>query len=109
MKKIATLMLILFLGLGALAVPAMAKENPAPQTVEDAEDFFWTEEFRRLTPEEVAKVPSIELTADQEGISTYADVIETYYARNKNDGKLYKRRWNATRGYWVDRDWILVG
>lgn len=107
MKKIVTLLLTLLLGIGALAVPAVAAESPAPQAVAD-ESLFGSEAFRRLTPELVAQIPSIELTVE-EGISTYADVIETYYARNKNDGKLYKRRWNATRGYWVDKDWILVG
>ena len=40
------------------------------------------------------------------GIRPFADFIETYY-RYVND-VLQKRRWNATRGYWVDPAWVVV-
>ena len=33
-----------------------------------------------------------------------ADVITTYYKAINN--RMYYRRWNETRGYWVDPDWI---
>ena len=39
-----------------------------------------------------------------EGIVPYADVIVTKY-RVKN-GQVQYRRWNETKGYWVDSDWI---
>ena len=40
----------------------------------------------------------------QESIATYADVIQRKYRMYNN--KVQYRRWNATRGYWVDEDWI---
>lgn len=36
-----------------------------------------------------------------------ADVIYWRY-RRLDDGTIQKRRWNATKGYWVDPDWIDV-
>lgn len=33
------------------------------------------------------------------------DQIETHY-RTTVDGRIQYRRWNATRGYWVDPYWI---
>ena len=46
-------------------------------------------------------------TGTSEGvIMPRADNITTYY-RTYN-GKLQKRRWNVTRGYWVDADWITI-
>ena len=36
-----------------------------------------------------------------------ADVIRWIY-RELSDGTIQKRRWNATKGYWVDPDWIDV-
>ena len=41
------------------------------------------------------------------GIQPYADVIVTKYRAYQ--GKFQKRRWNETRGYWVDPDWITIG
>lgn len=38
------------------------------------------------------------------GIMPLADEIITKV--RVNNGKLQYRRWNATRGYWVDPDWI---
>ena len=40
-------------------------------------------------------------------IQPYADVIVTKYRAYQ--GKLQKRRWNETRGYWVDPYWITIG
>lgn len=41
-------------------------------------------------------------------IEPKADVIYWRY-RTLSNGIIQKRRWNATRGYWVDPDWIDVG
>lgn len=41
-------------------------------------------------------------------IEPKADVIYWRY-RTLADGTIQRRRWNATRGYWVDPDWIDVG
>lgn len=40
-------------------------------------------------------------------IEPRADVVYWIY-RVLDDGTVQKRRWNATRGYWVDPDWIDV-
>ena len=40
-------------------------------------------------------------------IEPRADVIYWRF-RTLDDGTIQKRRWNATRGYWVDPDWIDV-
>lgn len=40
-------------------------------------------------------------------IQPHADVIVTKYRAYQ--GKLQKRRWNETRGYWVDPYWITIG
>ena len=42
-----------------------------------------------------------------ESNSPRADEIIAYY-RNNADGYLEMRRWNATRGYWIE-DWFIVG
>ena len=42
-----------------------------------------------------------------EDIQPHADVIVTKYRAYQ--GKLQKRRWNETRGYWVDPYWITIG
>ncbi|MEZ3444091.1 MAG: hypothetical protein K1W30_02935 [Lachnospiraceae bacterium] len=39
-----------------------------------------------------------------EGITPYADSIVTKY--KLINSKLYYRRWNESKGYWVDSDWI---
>lgn len=36
-----------------------------------------------------------------------ADTIETIY--RENNGYLEYRRWNCTKGYWVDPYWIRIG
>ena len=38
------------------------------------------------------------------GVASCADVIVTKFRLNKD--KLQYRRWNQTRGYWVDKHWI---
>ncbi len=38
------------------------------------------------------------------GIAPYADEIVTKFRINKD--KVQYRRWNQTRGYWVDKKWI---
>lgn len=40
-------------------------------------------------------------------IEPRADVVYWIY-RTLSNGIIQKRRWNATRGYWVDPDWINV-
>ena len=40
-------------------------------------------------------------------IEPRADVVYWAY-RVLSDGTIQKRRWNATRGYWVDDHWINV-
>lgn len=40
-------------------------------------------------------------------IEPRADVIYWRF-RTLDDGTVQKRRWNETRGYWVDPDWIDV-
>lgn len=39
-----------------------------------------------------------------EKFETYADSIVTKY--KLINSKLYYRRWNETKGYWVDSEWI---
>lgn len=39
-----------------------------------------------------------------DGIMPYADEIETKWRYNR--GVLQYRHWNATRGYWVEPEWI---
>ena len=39
-------------------------------------------------------------------IEPRADVIYWRF-RTLDDGTVQKRRWNATRGYWVDPDWMM--
>lgn len=47
------------------------------------------------------------ITSDSEsGITPYADVI--VYKTRMHNGVAQYRRWNETRGYWVDPDWIDV-
>ena len=40
-------------------------------------------------------------------IEPRADVVYWIF-RKLDDGTIQRRRWNATRGYWVDADWIDV-
>ncbi len=45
-------------------------------------------------------------SATDNEISPYAEQIITKFRRY--NGMLQYRRWNATKGYWVDPDWIDV-
>lgn len=56
------------------------------------------------TSEKVAETP-ISITSNSNVASPCSDVIETKY-RGTPWGGLQCRRWNATRGYWVDPFWI---
>lgn len=47
-------------------------------------------------------------TVESAEIEPRADVVYWRY-RILEDGTIQKRRWNATRGYWVDPDWIYAG
>lgn len=53
--------------------------------------------FKNITP---VNVQAAEITPR-------ADQIYWKY-RVLSDGTVQKRRWNATRGYWVDPHWITV-
>lgn len=54
-----------------------------------------------------AQAPAgLEPNASQAKIVPFADRIEVYY--REYNGKLQMRRWNVTRGYWVDANWITI-
>ena len=61
--------------------------------------------------EDVTSTPSQEVSVvselNQKTATPYADVIVWKY-RNYN-GVVQKRRWNQTKGVWVDPAWIPVG
>ena len=40
------------------------------------------------------------------GVAPYADEIVMKFRVHNN--KVLYRRWNQTRGYWVDKDWITL-
>ncbi len=46
------------------------------------------------------------LTVEAEEISPRDQIYWRY--RTLSDGTIQKRRWNATKGYWVDPHWINV-
>ncbi len=48
----------------------------------------------------------LELSASDEGIVPYADVIVKKF--RVINGVMQYRRWNETKGYWVDSDWITL-
>ena len=52
------------------------------------------------------QAPTTVCAAGTEDATTYADVV--YYVYRTRDGWIQKRRWNETRGYWVDPYWITV-
>lgn len=43
--------------------------------------------------------------SSEEGIQPYSDIIEVKFRRTV-DGRVQYRHWNATRGYWIEPDWI---
>ncbi len=49
-------------------------------------------------------IASAAVYSTDDGIMPYADEIETKWRYSL--GRLQYRRWNATRGYWVDPEWI---
>lgn len=51
------------------------------------------------------QVPAVVEAAE---IEPRADVVYWIY-RTLSDGTVQRRRWNETRGYWVDEHWITVG
>lgn len=54
---------------------------------------------------EAAEIERIyEASESDEGIVPYADVIVTKF--RVINGVTQYRRWNETKGYWVDSDWI---
>lgn len=55
----------------------------------------------------IEKEPEIPVTiaSNSNVAQPYSDVIETKY-RGTPWGGIQCRRWNATRGYWVDPFWI---
>ncbi len=58
------------------------------------------------TPEEVQE-PAVETAAVISPVNPLSDVIETKF-RTTIDHHVQYRRWNATRGYWVDPEWITL-
>lgn len=64
--------------------------------------------FVPVVPEvEAAEVSSVShVTVENETIMPIADVIEVKY--RISNGHVQYRRWNATRGYWVDSEWKNV-
>lgn len=56
-----------------------------------------------------ANVPMLKVpvTVEAAEIEPRADVVYWVY-RALSDGTIQKRRWNETRGYWVDDHWITV-
>lgn len=53
-----------------------------------------------------AQAPATVCAAQAEEAAPYADVV--YYVYRTWNGWMQKRRWNETRGYWVDPYWINV-
>lgn len=53
-----------------------------------------------------AQAPTTVCAAEAEEAAPYADVI--YYVYRTYNGWIQKRRWNETRGYWVDPYWMNV-
>lgn len=47
---------------------------------------------------QAAEIPTVDPQVDE--------IVWMY--RTLDDGTIQKRRWNRTRGYWVDPDWIDV-
>lgn len=60
--------------------------------------FTLTLSFASVFPVYAAKDPDIEVYSD--------DIIE--YKFRFYNGTLQYRRWNATKGYWIDATWLNV-
>ena len=55
-----------------------------------------------VTASEVAAIGSVSVISEE--TSRVSDLIETKY--RYHNGHVQYRRWNSTKGYWVDPDWI---
>ncbi|MDO5145622.1 MAG: hypothetical protein Q4D60_01320 [Eubacteriales bacterium] len=56
----------------------------------------------------IAQMPvQVEANVIEDTISPCADVIYWRF-RTLASGKVQRRRWNATKGYWVDPHWMDV-
>ncbi|MCI5943100.1 MAG: hypothetical protein MRZ41_00175 [Eubacterium sp.] len=53
-----------------------------------------------------AQAPATVCAAQAEEAAPYADVI--YFVYRTYNGWVQRRRWNETRGYWVDPYWMNV-
>ncbi|WNX83960.1 hypothetical protein RWV98_15440 [Agathobaculum sp. NTUH-O15-33] len=53
-----------------------------------------------------AQTPSVETTTSAAEVTPRADVIVT--KTRVLGGRVQYRRWNETRGYWVDPEWIYL-
>ena len=109
MKKLIALFLTILL-CASITPFALAAESPEKNTQMEvsSESLIETSEFNALTPQEIMDSTTVSLTRVDPEIATYADEIEIYIATDPATGKRYARRWNATRGYWVDPYWILI-
>lgn len=58
-------------------------------------------------PAIMAMPVQVEAAEADDTVSPCADQIVWRY-RTLDDGTIQKRRWNATKGYWVDPKWIFV-
>ncbi len=58
-------------------------------------------------PAAIPAMIQMPVVAEAAEIEPRADVVYWRY-RVLSDGTIQKRRWNATRGYWVDPHWIDV-
>ena len=106
MKKLIALFLTILL-CASITPFALAAESPEKSTQMEvsSESLIETSEFNALTPQEIMDSTTVSLTRVDPEI---ADEIEIYIATDPATGKRYARRWNATRGYWVDPYWILI-
>lgn len=69
--------------------------------------MFWGIGIKGSQKVEAAEAQrSHENFALDERITPYADVIETKF--RVINGVTQYRRWNKTKGYWVDSDWITL-
>lgn len=110
MKKLIALLLasLFSISVAPVSLAAEIHINERVQVTATVENIIETSRFNELTPQEIIEFTTVTLTRAYSGISTYADVIELYIATDPATGKRYARRWNATRGYWVDPYWILI-
>lgn len=58
-------------------------------------------------PASIPAMLQVSAAVEAAEVEPRADVVYWIY-RTLSDGTVQKRRWNATRGYWVDPHWITV-